>query len=287
MKTVRAELTTIRPGRRLYFRTEQIGPQKPASWNILFLHGTCAASTQYEQLLKALHASVEGGVTCHLYDSIGCGNSPVSKLWDDYDSKEQVSDLRAVLEHAIDASIPTIIVAHSYAPNVVIRCFHENGIPSHVKGCVFLSSSISGGPNPGRDGGHLVFKLPVSVLKCLQPKMSKSFMEAAYHPNTDLTTLSDSMESNNENDMWAVKAIHVHHKWTTREQCKVIHALPIIVLHGEDDKILPKECAQYLADAICAQKVRLIQNSSHQVMQENPVVVAKEIVALMNNIQSL
>ena len=173
-------LVEVRPGRILFHRTEILGSSTaPPKLQMVLLHGTCASSSQYNSLLQALSGILEESVVCHLFDSISCGKSPQVREWEAYHTDQAVLDLAAIMEKQVDTSLPTLIIGHSYAPTIIIRCFSRHGIPTNIKGCMFLSSGISGPMNPIPDGGHPIFRLPVVILQCLQPSLTKSFLKLA------------------------------------------------------------------------------------------------------------
>lgn len=252
---------------------------------MLLMHGSCASSSQYSGLLQAMAETLDQPIVCHLFDAISCGKSPLVRDWKAYHTDQAVLDLKAILEQEMDTSLPTVLIAHSYAPTIIIRHMHRHGTPSNVKGFVFLSSGMSGDANPIRDGGHPIFRLPIIVLRFLQPSMTKSFLEAAYHPKTTGELIEEASKSNSGNDMYMAKAYHTHHQWATKDECAALHGLPVLGLHGRDDKILPAEAGQQLADFIKAKNFVKLEDTSHQVMEEKPMDVAQHIAAFMKEIK--
>lgn len=286
MDTPTAGLKEVRPGRILFHRSEILGSSSaPPKIQMLLLHGTCASSSQYNNVLKALSEILEESIVCHRFDAISCGNSPLVREWEAYHSDQAVLDLAAIIEKEIDPSLPTVIIGHSYAPTIIIRFFHRHGIPTNIKGCVFLSSGISGPVNPIPDGGHPIFRLPVVILRCLQPSLTKSFLQLAYHPKTSPSLIEEASKSNNGNNMYMAKAYHRHHQWATNDECTALHGVPVLVLHGKDDKILPLEAGMYLADVVHATRIITVDETSHQVMEEKPKDVAQHIVTFIAEIK--
>mmetsp|Transcript_17483 Transcript_17483/g.29036 ORF Transcript_17483/g.29036 Transcript_17483/m.29036 type:complete len:293 (-) Transcript_17483:2985-3863(-) len=292
MKSSKAsELIEIRPGRTIYYRNELLtGPNKQPTaptFQLVFLHGTCASSLQYDGLLRSLASGLPAGTVldCHLYDAISCGKSPLLKDWEAYHTDQSVLDLKAIVDTKLDKSIPTIFVGHSYAPSVIIRYLHSHGVPSNAKGCIFLSSAMAGDLNPIPNGGHPIFMLPVFLLQCLQPSMTKSFVELAYHPNTSADLIQAANESNSGNDMYMAKAHHTHHLWITSDECASLHEkVAILVLHGKQDRILPADAGQCLADSVKAKRFVEVEETSHQVMEEKPAEVARHILDLLKEL---
>jgi pimeloyl-ACP methyl ester carboxylesterase len=114
------ELIDVRPLRTIYYRNEIVcgSGKQPTSptFQLLFLHGTCASSSQYNGLLQALADGLDPGtaIDCHLYDAISCGKSPLVKDWGSYHTDQGVLDLKAVIDSKLNRAVPTILVGHSY-----------------------------------------------------------------------------------------------------------------------------------------------------------------------------
>lgn len=299
METKRAELVEIRPGRTVFFRQEVLCGRGGSNnqdikidYNLVILHGTCAASSQFDLWLPELAKTIEErAVCCYLYDAISCGKSPLVKDWKAYETEQAVLDLHAILENQIeDPTLPTILMGHSYAPTVLVRYLNRfqttTTTTPRIAGCVLLSSAVRSESNPVPDGGHSIFVLPVVVLNCLQPSLSKSFVQAAYHTATaDPQLLQDALQTNDGNDMYMAKAYHQHHKWlSVPDECRRVQNLATLVVHGQNDLILPPQAGQHLADAIRAQQFVVIDNASHQVMQEQPKELAKVVSSFVKSL---
>jgi pimeloyl-ACP methyl ester carboxylesterase len=288
-------------------------PDPPSVIHMVFVHGTCASSAQFNSLLVALDELLQTKlkddqekendnvgtiklrtvrIVCHLYDAISCGSSPFVQNWDAYHTEESIQDLHAILERRkIDTrAMPTILVGHSYAPTILIRYLSTIVSETNdmgIKGCTFLSSAMSGELNPIPNGGHPIFSLPVFVLRCLQPMLNKAFLKLAYHPNTSIRLIEEAQASNSQNNMYMAKAFHVHQQWATKEECAALHEIPVLVIHGKDDKVLPNEAGMCLADAVRANEFVIVEETSHQVMQEKPNEVAKHILKFLTDINLL
>ena len=89
---------------------------------------------------------------------------------------------------------------------------------------------------------------------------------------------------NSGNDMYMAKAYHRHHQWATADECTAIRCVPIRIVHGKDDKILPIEAGMHLADVVNA-KIISVDDASHQVLEEKPVDVAQHMVAFITEIE--
>lgn len=194
--------------------------------------------------------------------------------WDAYTTEEAVLDLKAVVELCIEnKSLPTVVIGHSYAVTAIIRMLHPQ---ENIAACIFLSSALKGGPIPLHNGGHSIFKLPIFLLRCLQPLLTNEFIRLAYHPEADRALLEASKDADNANAMGMCKAYHCHHDWATVEEAKSNIHVPCLVIHGRADKVIPVAGGQHLA-GISGAKLLIVERASHQVMEEQPQQVAEAI----------
>jgi len=284
MRVVKEGVESIRPGRNLFYRELHLGTgSEIATFNLVMLHGTCASSAQFDFLLCSLQEK-DLSACCYLYDAVGCGRSPTLSDYAAYHTDEQVLDLKAIMDTRIDPSRPTILLGHSYAPTIIMRYLCQND-DSRVKACIFLSTAIIGGPLPITNGGHPLFGLPVPVLKCIQPWLTKEFLKMAFDPSADAALVEASRVASNKNSMCICKWYQKHHQFAILEEAKAVSHLPVLIMHGVSDGIIPKEGGQHLADSIGEYAAfKIIEMASHQVMEERPDEVAKEVMAFVQGL---
>lgn len=111
---------------------------------LVMVHGMCATELQYHEMLHAIekemivlednnddtatfNQTTSMTIHCVLYDMVGCGQSPVVPDWGAYSRNEHIQDLHAIVKRGRDSlllskgyRIPTILVAHSYGPSIVL-----------------------------------------------------------------------------------------------------------------------------------------------------------------------
>lgn len=242
-----AQLVEVRPGRSLFVRKVSIGgttgttgsgsTSTSTAWQLVCLHGTCASERQYQCLLEAMdeHLSASSSssssknmsISCLLFDSVGCGQSPPPQTNNNtndnyiasaFSNEEIQADLRAVLKQHANPTLPTVLVGHSYASAIFLPLLEQEAIQTTqnattatsgttavmdsipqlvtLSGCVFLSTAVRGGSGaqqlPLPDGGHILLRaLPVPILRCLQSAMTEAFIKMAVY---------DSKQKNNNNE---------------------------------------------------------------------------------------
>jgi len=323
------EMVEFRSGRNLFYRktvttfpTSNRSPpdqNKKHRLNILFVHGSCAASTQYDPLVTELGTIIQTheniGTTptstsindtgvgvgvdsmhCHLYDQLGCARSKhPSNDWDAYSSDEHHLDLKCIAQSFLQSdgdknntsgslAAKFYIVAHSYGVSQTIKLV--NSLPASdaakISGLVLIGGAVKGGPGSlAKDGGHWIFSryVPMTILRMMQPSLSRSFAEAAIHPsNMEKMIESGCTDVSKGNDMAMCKAFYRQQEYATKEEASMIKVKSLVV-HGAGDKIFPLSEAESLYEALGnPYQITSIPEASHQVFEERPQVVAKAMV---------
>jgi pimeloyl-ACP methyl ester carboxylesterase len=241
---------------------------------------------------------------------MGCGESPALPNLTDYSDEEQVNDLYALLmEQVVDITLPTYLLGHSYGPNWIyklllrLRQFRDdddhddtrnNLHTMNLQGLILISSGVADPKYSLQTGGPALFRvIPLWLLRCLQPLLTQSFLHMGFSPNThrvNPTLIAMAKGSNNQNNMTIVCRYYQSHDWITAEDIVAIQRQdlsprpqrPPLILHGEDDQILPVQCGQDLCNAwggVHATPVPLtiIPHASHMVLLEQPQNVAQLI----------
>jgi pimeloyl-ACP methyl ester carboxylesterase len=260
MREIQAGVEEIRPGRHLFVRQWILNGETTAmastpiettldtadvDLQVVLVHGMCATELQYHDMLLAIEKEmmlVNDGNTnnkktqihCILYDMVGCGQSAHAEDWNAYSRQEHMQDLQAIVKRGRKSlpenkktSISTIVVAHSYAPSIVLSWLASlqqrqqqeaaNDVDEYnIHGLVFLSTSLRDDALPHPDGGTWPFRyLPLSLLHCLNAHMTRDFCHRAVHARH--STLKQAMLEAPRNDMNMVRAFHRQAIWATRD----------------------------------------------------------------------
>jgi len=266
---------------------------------VIFIHGSCASSSQFDRLLSAIwesfydHADgtsppkITKKIRCHLFDAIGCGSSPHDPNdWSAYRCEEQMKDIEEyvnIVSATSTSSTPIYLVGHSYGSSQIVRLIPllPESLAGRVKGIVLLSGALANGPSDvPKDDAPCVFCLPVFILKMLQPKMNDVFLEKAYHPTTKEALVAQGRMICEGNDMAIVKAFYKQWHWATKEDAAQV-ATKAVVVHGAEDKLIIPDAGEHLNDMLPNSVFKSIPNASHQVMEERPGEVAKILLSLV------
>lgn len=141
----------------------------------------------------------------------------------------------------------------------------------NIDGVVLIS-----GADTLPSGGHPVFMLPVFILKCLEPHLSKEFVRLAFSTATSEQIKQESIAVNAKNDMYVCRCFYRQMEWATWRDWEGI-GCPFMIIHGEDDKLVPIQKAVALhnllqhrlpADILANSGFHTIRNAGHQIHQE-------------------
>ena len=308
------EYVEIRPGRKLYKRTISFSSTSELTSerivHLLFVHGSMASSDQYDPLIGRMMndskntANLE--IICHLFDALGCGMSRHRRRcrevctnsehqgysWDDFSEKELANDLQAIFQSIYNklsgssnegSSATMYLVGHSYGTSQLLKLIHtqsqEDNVTHHVKGLILIGGALGDGPanEIARDGGHPIFRLPTFVLNCMQHSLSQNFVDAAFHESSCKLLRAASLQKSNRNSMHMCKAFYRQTRWVTSDHAQEVK-LRTLVIHGENDMILPVEAGEHLAKSLPRSKWVTISDASHQVFQERPEAVCRVVL---------
>ena len=286
------ELRAVRPGRTLFVRKVVLGsPSSNPALNMLAVHGTCATQTQYTPVLEALDGPLDKAnlsVAVWLYDNVGCGLTPELPEWDAYSNENFALDLRAILVDMVlkddKDRRPCVLMGHSYAPTILLEMLNQSPSIDHfqLSGFIFVGSAVRSLTKDQKDtlmsdGGHPIMRLPVFILNCLQPILSKSFLDMALCPDCDPALREKCNQENQSGSMWFAKATHRHHKWATTNDILVLEKVPILILHGAEDAVISPQSSQVISAALPQSELVFVEKASHLVMLEQPEKMAAEI----------
>lgn len=323
LQEVRAGLETVRPGRKLFVRQVCLrqradddsdstsGAAAAAALRIVFVHGTCATERQFQLLLDAMdrqicarNAGTEKDLStltsihCLLYDLVGCGQSPPfidipGNQWDAYATEESMADMLALLEKYCvgdDKKLPTILLGHSYGPNLFLRLLEKHTrLPTLIdlQGIILMSTAVRCPHLTQPDGGHVIMRLPIVVLNCLKSFLTEAFIRMAVHPSHGELQQAVRQDSNS-NSMQVAKAYHRHMIWapTSVLQTTFMKQAPVLIVHGVDDGIISVQCAHYLANQLPQSQFVSVDHASHLIMMEEPERAASSVLEFLERIMT-
>ena len=248
------EIIELRSGRNIFFRniTLQKGninndkncEDQEKIGDFLFVHGSCAASSQYDSLLQSIAGGMEvddsimdgGRIECSLFDAFGFGKSKEHNApfdWNSFSESELAEDLKQITLSIFDKkdfSGKLYIVAHSYGPSQVIKLINSlndeqnNNFYTKINGVVFLSGGLKDGKcTLIKDGGHWIWHyMPMYLLRKLQPSLDKEFIKAAIHPNNRDKLRESALKICSSNDMANCKAFYRQQRFASSKDAQKV-----------------------------------------------------------------
>lgn len=279
-------------------RVERVtGQVSDVAAELVFVHGSCASSSQFDILMGAIwdrihndpeKSAISGKIRCHLYDAVGCGSSAHDPSdWNAYNSEEQMKDLEEIVRTVAassTSSTPIYLIGHSYGSSQIIRLLPllPESISSRIKGLILISGALANGPSDvPSDNGPCIFCFPVWFLKLLQPKMNDVFLEKAFHPTTDEGAVAQGRKLCEGNEMGMIKAFYKQWKWATKDDASKAKVPTVVVIHGAEDKLIIPAAGEHMSDMLPSSEYKVIQDASHQVMEERPGEVAEILIGVV------
>ena len=279
------ELVEIRPGRSLAIHRRG----GDAIHRLFFVHGSCASMLQYHALIEHF---ADGGHEVIAFDFFGCGRSPKPDTWNAYGFAELRLDLAAVVERyggSEGCSRQNVLVCHSAGCALGLGLVGSGSVPSRIHGMCLLGGFATIPPMPP------IFYLPRIVLDWLQPKLSAGFEGLALHEKTRAAAtdrrravLTLVRESNGSNAMYMCKAYYRQLTAPTTDEIRLAGVrTPIMLIAGSDDKIISLPQVEALKALLpSGTQLRIVPESSHQMMQEEPIAVGELVEEFLATLDS-
>ena len=303
MREVRAQVETVRPGRPLFVRewilgVDELPPEKqkddatpppPLDLQILIVHGSCATERQFHYLLLSLEAKIQAlprraAVRCMLFDAVGCGASPVLADYDAYSPENMMKDICAIAENFMDSKVPIVWMGHSYGPSLILRLLTsgESALDKFTtRGLIFIGTAVRPVDDSSffPDGGLPIFYLPVWLLQCLQHFMTQQFVQMAIHPKHSWLR-KECLDKSNANSCFMIRSFYRQTVWANVDDLlkAAIPSVPVFVIHGVDDGVVPIKLGQDLVNAVPNGTFCPIEQASHLVMMEQADTVATKVL---------
>ncbi|WP_419728380.1 alpha/beta fold hydrolase [Lichenicola sp.] len=250
-------LEEIRPGRRLHVAVRDIG----ADTTLFFLHGAGGNKEQWRFQWDSL-----GDVGCNLvaWDAIGHGRSPKPRKLAGYAGTELVADARVMLDR--HRTRRTILVAHSYGTRVALALLLQ-GVP--IDGLVLVGPPPLGQLSGRRLLGGVLGLLPLPLLELARPLLAHGFRQRAWHPDADPEMVRTEERAARRNRLSMMQALLANAPVLDEDRVSEPR-LPILVLAGEQDGIVPIDIVARLTALLPGAELRRIDRCGHQVMLERP-----------------
>jgi len=118
--------------------------------------------------------------------------------------------------------------------------------------------------------GVWLWYAPCFILDWMRIAIAKTFNALAFHPNTDKALINSENEKSSKNPLYILKALLRQIKaCPTKDELQMLD-LPCLIIYGKSDKLTPPEQGHQLCASLKNATYKLLDNSSHMLMLEQP-----------------
>lgn len=264
----------VRPGRVLHVVTHDAG----AGTTLFFLHGSGGNVEQWRFQWQHFLGS---GVNLVGWDALGHGQSPQPRAPHLYAGSELVADARAIFARYRTAH--NIVIAHSMGVRLTLAWLLDD--PAGVDAAVLIAPPPVGTPAHARRAlfGGWIGKLPLPLLELARPWLSREFRRRAWHPDADAGLVRAEQRATRRNRLSIMQALLDGAPAIDAQRLGRL-ALPVWILAGADDGLVPRTAATQLAAALPHATLTVLPRCGHQVMLEQPAetnATMEEAIALV------
>eukprot|EP01084_Bolivina_argentea_P126764 224372_1 len=250
---------------------------------VFLIHGACARMGQFKSLIE--HLSNNFNIIA--FDRIGCGYSNKPKEATQYKGAEIFFDLCALFEKYIPQQKNILIIAHSFGCSQATRLYAKYGNYSvykyNIQSIILLAAHpfILGENIPITIKG--VMSLPNFALNYMGASMSATFREKAIYSKSK-KVLDEELTYANINPPFMYSSFYLGIIPCSDNEFKIFckNGVNVMVIHGKYDQMVTLENSQNvvkkfkdLLDKKYLLQFEIIDNCSHQIMQEQPDIVHK------------
>ena len=270
-------LVEIRPGRVLSVAARP-GTGRPET-TIFFCHGG-GGNKEHWRFLWAACIAVGYGVVA--WDALGHGASPRTRSRDDYGGAPMLADYRSMVARYRTAR--TVLVGHSFGARQTLVYLDElarQGRLAEVERAVLVASAPV--ELHERSGGiaRLFTVLPLPVLSLLRPILSRGFRKRGWHPDTDPALVAGEERMASSNSMFVLRAMLTQPAALSIARLAALD-LPVLVLGGERDGIVPRAVTDAIAAGLPRATLRIVTGAAHQIMMEQAVETGRAMLEFID-----
>lgn len=269
-RAVAGMLVEVRPGRQL---DVAVHPAPPGGTTVFFTHGGGGNKGQWRYLFREAVARGHGAVA---WDWLGHGASPDADDPAAYAGTENLADLEALL--ARHGSARNLLVGHSMGGRLTLALLAHQAAGAHaVAGAILVASAAPGAIETSTSRGTaFVGRASPAMLRLLRPVIRRAFRRRAWHHDTPAALIEAERLETRRNRMETIKTIIAHPPPLRGRDLAAID-VPVLVVAGARDRIIPVAVSRRLADTLPRSRLVVVPDAAHQVMVEQPGRLAKVV----------
>ncbi len=267
----------IRPGRVLSVAA-RAGTGR-AETTIFFCHGGGGNKEHWRFLWAACVAAGYGVVA---WDALGHGASPRPRSPAAYGGVPMLADYAAVVARYRTAR--TVLVGHSFGGRQTLLYLDElarQGRLAEVERAVLVASAPVELQQRSAGVARLFRIAPLPVLSLLRPILSRGFRKRGWHPDTDPALVAGEEQVASGNSMFVLRAMLTQSATLSMARLAALD-LPVLVLGGAADGIVPRATTDALAAALPRATRRIVTGAAHQIMMEQPEETGRTMLAFID-----
>lgn len=253
--------------RGIAYRTNDLEPNRPT---LLFVHGLSGSSSAwlpYERILERTHNIINPDLRGH-------GESRRPKKLRDYELAYFAEDIAALLEHLKVERC--VIVSHSFGALVALMLLREH--PKKFSKAVFLAPVYN---NHRLFLSHLKQFLPalgacLALLLSLFRKSGGHIDYSNYTPTGDWNLrriYADVSNTGARSYLFSLQHLYTFSNTVWQN----IEPLPVLIVHGDKDSMVPLKNAVALSKLLPQAKLAIIKGANHILVLNNVPEVSQEI----------
>ena len=261
-----AYLKTTSPGVELFYRLDNVSNAKA---NIIISHGFAEHMGRYDHVAKQF---LEAGYNVLRYDLRGHGQTKGLKGHiDSYQDLIEDADAMVNLMALNNPGLPNYMLGHSMGG--LVTTLYGLKYPEKLAGQI-----ISGAANGKIPDAKSIKAKGLSALVKLTPKL-----QIKNPVNDEICSVKQVVEDY-LNDPLVLKSasVNFYNEFLNKATDELLenmnaYSLPILILHGEKDKVVPAEISQVLFDEIQStdKEIHIYPDLFHEIFNEN---IKEEII---------
>ncbi|RDD45186.1 Protein ABHD8 [Trichoplax sp. H2] len=236
---------------------------------VFFIHGVGGSHLVWQSQLE--HFSSHGYIAI-APDLLGHGNSDTPRGKNKYTFEEMSKDVLSIFDRYCHRK-NNFLVGHSYGSSFCALTARER--QNRVLKIVLISCGL---PSPLQPHPGCIFSSPMLLLKCVFPLVSKHFIRNAYAKHNTVKVKKRGFLVR----PYALKHTMLGQIWEEGDESYYheLH-LPVLIIHGEQDKLVDTEEDLKLQEVIYGSDIEIVEEAGHNVMMEFPTKIDRVIMGFL------
>jgi len=274
MSELNGTLREVRSGRSLHVAARAAG----SDTTLFFLHGGGGNKEQWRFQWRQFD---DGRHNLVAWDAVGHGQSPQPRVVAAYAGQALLEDVSVLF--ARHRTRRNIVVAHSLGARLILAWLLAEaaaGRASGIDALVLVGPAPIGSINRRALFGGWLGRLPLPLLELARPLLSRGFRKLAWDADADPQLVEAEQRATRGNSLFMMQALLAGAPEVDPEALSGL-ALPVVILAGENDGLVPPTSIADLAARLPNASLRVLPRCGHQIMLEKPAETNRAISDLL------